>query len=335
MSPDLSSRPLLDTRPDASLFIDREAEVDLVLRINRTRLNAIVFGERGIGKTSFLRRIQYRLRQGKVPTIFVDGSLPEDALDILELVRYQVAGTRTRSRSILPQHLLPEEISSEPEQLLRSVRILSQALDDGLHRTVLLDNPSPIDAHTLFGRLRDELWRLPLNWVVTADDDRRWQYLQPPADAFFEHVVDLDPLSGQAAKALLEKRMDKSELKMMDVPKTIELAKGNPRQLITLARASLEADATTSAIEERRAELQRRLAGLGRAATMLVSELEALGPVSASDERLLKRLGWTRPRAVQVLKQLEEEGIVTSSDESSESSGRPRKVYNVVQKVLG
>lgn len=335
MSPDLSSRPLLDTRPDTSLFINRQPEIDLLLRVNRSGFNAIVFGERGIGKTSLLRRLQYRLRQEKAATIFVDGSLPEDALDILELVRYQVAGTRTRSRSILPTYMLAEEVSSEPEKLLRSIRILAESLNDDVHRTVLLDNPSAADAHTLFGRLRDELWRLPLNWIVSADNDRRWQYLQPPADAFFEHVVDLDPLSPQAAKALLEKRLNKAELKRIDVRKMIELAKGNPRQLVTLARASLEAESTAGTIEQDRAELQRRLAGLGRAASMLVSELEALGPVSASDERLLKRLGWTRPRAVQVLKQLEEEGIVTSSAESSETTGRPRKVYNLVQKVLG
>jgi hypothetical protein len=335
MPPNLSSRPLLDTRPDASLFVDRQPELERLLRINRSGFNAIVFGERGIGKTSLLRRLQYRLRQDKVDTIFIDGSLPEDALDILELVRYQIAGSRTRRRSVMPDHLTPEVIAGEPEQLLRSVRVLAKALDDGGHRTVLLDNPSAEDAHTLFGRLRDELWRLPVNWIVSADEDRRWQYLTPPADAFFEHVIDIDPLSGQAAKALLEKRCDKAQLSKIDVSKTIEMAKGNPRQLVALARASLDHDSSAGNMEQDRIELQRRLATMGRAASMLVSELEALGPVSASDERLLKRLGWTRPRAVQVLKQLEEEGIVTSSDESSESSGRPRRVYNLVQKVLG
>lgn len=335
MAKDLSSRPLLDTRPDSSLFINRKPEIDLLLRVYKSGFNAIVFGDRGVGKTSLLRRVQYRLRQEKATVVFVDGSLPEDAVDILELLRYQIAGTRTRSRSILPSHMLPEEISSEPEQLLKSVRILARSVNDGVRRTVLLDNPSADDAHTLFGRLRDELWRLPLNWIVTGDEDRRWQYLSPPADAFFEHVVDLDPLSPQASKALLEKRLGKSELSRIDVHKTISLAKGNPRQLITLVRSSLDSEGNADAMEQDRLELQRRLAGLGRAASMLVAELEALGPVSASDDRLLKRMGWTRPRAVQVLKQLEDEGIVTSSDESSDTSGRPRKVYNLVQKVLG
>ena len=331
----LSSRPLLDTRPDGSLFINRQEEIDVLLRVQGSGFNAIVFGERGSGKTSLLRHLRYKLRQQGKDSIFIDGSLPQSAFDILELVRYQVAGTRYRSKSVLPEHLLPHEVLTDSEKLLRSVEELSTALDEDTHVTVLLDNPTSKDAHILFGRLRDEVWRLPLNWIVTADADARWQYLSPPADAFFERVLDLKPLSPQASKALLEKRLDKSERQIIDVSRTITLAKGNPRQLVALARAELESGGNSDQIMQDRLKLQRKLAGLGRAASMLVSELEALGPVSASDERLLKRLGWTRPRAVQVLKQLEDEGIVTSSDEPSDASGRPRKVYNVVQKVLG
>jgi hypothetical protein len=335
MKSNLSSRPLLDTRPDASQFINREEEINLLLRAQGGGFNAIVFGERGSGKTSLLRRVRYKMRQQGTDSIFIDGSLPQSSLEILELVRYQIAGSRYESRSVLPPHLLPQEVLTDSEKLLRSVRDLEAAFDKDAPATVMLDNPSAKHAHTLFGRLRDELWRLPLNWIVAGDEDARWQYLSPPADAFFEYIVDLKPLTKQAAKALLEKRLDKIERPMVDISRTVTLADGNPRQLITLARDELESGGRSDQVMQNRVELQRRLAGLGRSASMLVSELEALGPVSASDERLLKRLGWTRPRAVQVLKQLEDAGIVTSSDEPSESSGRPRKVYNVVQKVLG
>jgi hypothetical protein len=40
---------------------------------------------------------------------------------------------------------------------------------------------------------------------------------------------------------------------------------------------------------------------LGRPHAMAMAELEALGGASASDEEFLRRLGWTRPRASQVL----------------------------------
>jgi predicted ArsR family transcriptional regulator len=73
---------------------------------------------------------------------------------------------------------------------------------------------------------------------------------------------------------------------------------------------------------------------VGRAAAMLVAEVESLGPVSASDERLLSRLGWTRERAAQVFKQLEEAGLVVFS-ELRDGPGRPRKVYRLKDLAKG
>jgi predicted ArsR family transcriptional regulator len=61
---------------------------------------------------------------------------------------------------------------------------------------------------------------------------------------------------------------------------------------------------------------------------MLAAELEALGWASASDERLLVRLGWTRPRVVQVMAELERGGLVDMREEST-GRGRPRKLYRL------
>ncbi len=77
------------------------------------------------------------------------------------------------------------------------------------------------------------------------------------------------------------------------------------------------------------ARLWRReqVAALGRPQTMALAELEDLGGASASDEEFLRRLGWTRPRAVQVLGELAEHGLVVASDERSPNGGRPRRVF--------
>ena len=61
---------------------------------------------------------------------------------------------------------------------------------------------------------------------------------------------------------------------------------------------------------------------------MLAQELEALGWASASDERLLVRMGWTRSRVVQVIAELEGEGLVEMREEST-GRGRPRKLYRL------
>jgi hypothetical protein len=40
--------------------------------------------------------------------------------------------------------------------------------------------PSSAAGHLLFGRLRDELWRLPVSWLVAVSDEDAPGFLQPP-----------------------------------------------------------------------------------------------------------------------------------------------------------
>lgn len=72
---------------------------------------------------------------------------------------------------------------------------------------------------------------------------------------------------------------------------------------------------------------------MGRAASMLVHELEASGPASASDPELLGRMGWTRQRAAQVFAQLREAGIVSASDQRGQD-GRTRRVFTLTDQVV-
>lgn len=72
---------------------------------------------------------------------------------------------------------------------------------------------------------------------------------------------------------------------------------------------------------------QQRAAALGRPHGMAMQELDALGGASASDQEFLRRLGWTRSRATQVLRDLADAGVVSASDEQSPGGRRPRRVY--------
>src|SRR5690606_39495712 len=105
-----------------------------------------------------------------------------------------------------------------------------------------------------------------------------------------------------------------------------QIDEGNPRRLLALARAARVTGTSPAEQQEAMARRQVEIAKLGRPATMLMSELESLGPASASDERLLQRLGWTRSRAVQVFRELEDSGFVTASYVRGPAGGRP-KVY--------
>jgi hypothetical protein len=192
---------------------------------------------------------------------------------------------------------------------------------------VLLDGLASGDiTHTLFGRLRDELWRLPLTWVVSADPRQLSLFRTPPADAFFETVVALPPLALSEQLDVLRRRLPQE---WRSVERLAGEERGNPRQLLSAAREALVQHRPIEEVLEAQAERETRVASLGRSASMMYAELESLGrPVAASDEELLKRLGVTRERASQVLKQLESHGLLESFTEPAER-GRPRRLFRI------
>ena len=331
---DLSGRPLLDTKPDQALFAGRDAELDrLLFGVERGR-NVLLLGARGSGKTTMLRSLAHQLRQRfpDAPPSFVEGSMAEDVTGFLELARYRLGLAPLALHSVQREQTLfgasPGASLDDTLLLPELVAGLRDAVPGNGRRVVLVDElPSEAIAQTLFGRLRDELWQLPLTWVVAVRPDAAGVLRQPPADAFFDVVLLLEPLSKDAQRAILEARGGVQGKRIAS-----KIDEGNPRRLLALAREALEGGADPSELVEARARRDAEIARLGRPASMLMAELESLGPSSASDERLLSRLGWTRSRAVQVLRELEDEGLVTSSTVKGES-GRPRKVYRPADEV--
>jgi hypothetical protein len=312
---DISGRPLLDTNPDRELFAGREEELARLLEWVRQGRNVVVIGERGSGKTTLLRGMAFDLRRThpRTPPAIVEGPLVSGARELLEL-------TLRRLDLRLPPPPTNAEPSAEAVELQDLIRALREA-GPRRRRVIVVDEPPPAAAQTLFGRLRDELWQLPLTWVVAAADADAGAYLDPPADAFFDAVLRLGPLSRDGQRHLLEARAGERGRRIAG-----RLDEGNPRRLLALARTGLEGGTKLVDLAEARSRRNEQLAQLGRPASMLLAELESLGAASATDERLLSRLGWTRPRAVQVLRDLERRGLVTSSTARG-GAGRPRKLY--------
>jgi energy-coupling factor transporter ATP-binding protein EcfA2 len=330
---ELSGRPLLDTKPDQRLFAGREGELERLLTSVERRLNVLLVGERGSGKTTLLRRLAYELRQKfpDDPPAFVEGPLAEDVRGYLSLVRHRLGLSPTADPTPTELLMSPTSLTSRRDSLDDTLALpnlvasLREAAPDGGRRVVLVDElPSAAIAQTLFGRLRDELWQLPLTWVVGVRPTDAGPLLAPPADAFFDVVVQLAPLSREAQRAILEARAGLQGKRMAS-----RIDEGNPRRLLALAREALEGGADPSELVEALARRDAEVSKLGRSAGMLMAELESIGPASASDERLLDRLGWTRSRAVQVFRELEDKGLVTSSTVKG-AAGRPRKVYRPV-----
>jgi hypothetical protein len=325
----LSGRPLYANAADQRLYVPRE---DVEARIERSldrQLNTLMIGERGSGKTSLLHRLLFRAREdsSRPRTVYVDGSIARSAVDVVDLLREELG---------VPPHL-GENVTANLRVLAkpgaagaRDATILLQRLGplrDVGQAVVLLDGLANGDiAHTLFGRLRDELWGLPLSWVVSAEPNQLSQFRTPPADAFFETVVQLRPLDASEQKDVLKRRLARE---WRSVEALVEGGLGNPRQLLSAAREALVERRPVDEVLSAQAERHTRAASLGRPASTMYAELESLGrPVAASDEELLKRLGVTRERAGQVLKLLENEGLLESFSEPAER-GRPRKLFRI------
>lgn len=342
----LSQRPLTTSAADARLFVDRESELDTVERAVRLGFNVLVLGQRGSGKTSLLHSL--RRGCGDLSMVYVEGDVEweKDSVPVL-LERIgrtlgipggppfglapmgqsypefrHTAYVASLAGQALP-HLAAVDSARETQQPLSeySVWEITRHISER-EVVVLLDGVSESDAQRLFGRWRDAWWEAPgLRWVVAGVDASR-AYLQPPADTFFEAVVELVPLSNTEATALLEARLDHAgddpaaeALRGVLTELVAGLDEPTPRDVLTAARRVLLSSDVPAVAVRRQSVDQQRAAALGRHAAMVFAEVERLGPVHAGDERLLSALGYSRPRVVQILKVLEGVGLVAARRE--------------------
>ena len=326
----LSGRPLLDTRPDSELFVDRVEEMSRVRAALNQGLNCLVVGERGSGKTSLVRALMFRSRQDgdrqdrRPPELlYVHGAGADGAAGLLA----RAADAIARHQGDLPpgtSRVLGDGMSGDAPELIAELGERAARRD---HIVIALDDCPAGAGNALFGALRDELWSIDLRWLVTVPTSDKGVLMRPPADAFFESQVELEPLAVSDSIEILRRRMREVPERLL--AEAAGIGAGNPRRLLDVARELGGDYSQWSAFSLAASQREKALVSLGRSAQMLAHELEELGGASASDEQLLSRMGWTRPRVVQVLAEMEQAGLVTASRQKS-GQGRPRKVYKVV-----
>jgi energy-coupling factor transporter ATP-binding protein EcfA2 len=342
MPAELSGRPLRGTRRDRALFVDREQTIGVAEQALRNGGNVLLVGQRGSGKSSILRMIAHDLEEEGHRRVLLDGRTAASTFDFLVLLRDQLgawtrmplreaaANVASAAASVLeaPQVVLRPN-PTETQNLLSELRAIARSLPDEGETIVIVDEmPSPQSAHTLFGRLRDELWELPLVWLVGVDERDVGLYREPPAEAFWQRVVTIPGLDPDAAAELLRRRLDDDQLPPAVLQQLVDAAGGNPRRLIGLAYDIVVEGADPAGLMLRDQEVRDRVKDLGEPAKRLLAEVEANGAASPSDEGLLKKLGWTRGRASQVFRELEKQGLVRALERPG-SGGRPRRLYEV------
>lgn len=268
----------------------------------------------------------FRSDQGPSPVqlVFVRANQASSATDILLLI-LQALGPGGHAHHRPPAALLPVELIDRVTE-----RVRERAGEEHADHLIVLEDVTAAAGSQLFGALRDEVWQVGAQWLVTTSSSHALGLRQPPADVFFESTIELGSLTPDEGAELLRRRLTEGVFSQLreEVPAS---ALETPRRLLEVAR-ELTAEPTVGAgrLNVRRAHEARAaaLAALNRPVQMLAQELEALGWASASDEQLLGRLGWTRPRVVQVMSELERGGLVDMREEST-GRGRPRKLYRL------
>lgn len=312
----LSHRPLTASDADGDLFVDRVDALASVERALDLRLNAYVAGPSGSGKTSFLRRIEARrestafVNLARVTTL--DGLIGRLAATfdpaVNSISTYDLIIPAREIHKDKRRSVLKEQGTDQLGVLRKAV-----ATADASGCTMLLDNLSTGLLVEFFGRQRDELWEVPLRWVVAGDASA----LEPPADTFFDTFLTLEPFGPDVIRDLLLRRgqhtTPEQQKLMQQVANTLPtlLGSATPRRVISTARSVILDSDPESHLKHLREQEYSRLK-LSATARLVLDALYACGPAHAGNEQLLRQVGTTRSRVVQVLKELEEVGLVRS-----------------------
>lgn len=286
-----------------------------------------------------LNHVAWRLARQKEPrsTVIVPGELasnPSQMLGVLvaRVQRFAEPGA-SRGRWIEDLRALsmpdgPFGQVAQPAILMELVDLLGERLA-ALGRPVCLmvDGVAPTVAHPVFGSLRNELWALDgAAWVVAGNSAAETLYLEPPADAFFEHTVKLGPLTDADAAKLV--RAHVPDLDDADIKRAVAVAEGNPRRLL---RAARDIQAGTPPVRAKTDELaEQAAAAAGPLAGAIVGYLAEHGPTAASDETLLRQIGASRQRASQLMHELESAGLLETIEQHEPGRrGRPARRFAV------
>ena len=306
----LSQRALTASDADGELFANRAQELAATERALGLGFNVYVSGPSGSGKTSFLQRIKARQEHSIFLNLARVNTIPELIALLAGTLDLPTPGGLFVDAlgELLDQHRRLEKLGRDRVGPLRRA-VAKQSAPS----TLLLDNLDSRLRHELFGRQRDELWQVPLQWVVVGDTP----WLDPPVDTFFETSVALEPFTPDAMRELLLRRgrqgdHDQEEL-MQQIANTLAdvLEPATPRRVMSTTRAvflSPDPDSYVKQLREQRYSYHQ----LSATARLVLDALYAVGPAHAGNEQLLKQVGATRSRVVQVLRELEDARLVRS-----------------------
>lgn len=310
----LAARPLLDTVADRARFVDIGGALDRIVGGLRHGFSTLLCGARGSGKTSLMHMAKSDLEASGIAVALVsEGRLGRHHAveSLVELIVREVAAVLEAS---------VETGESDVYESLERLGALVASSDRSI--VVMLDSPEPSAAYPLFGTARDEVWATGITWLVACPESRRVVFTRPPADAFWEIVIDIPTPTTPEITEMLRRRGVSVTL-----PAQLATAGLTPRTILAAARENPASPQAGIAAALGRKEAARSLSS---PALALLTAMESLGPVTAHDPQLASSLGWTRGRIAQVMSQLRDSGLVTADEDKTSGPGRPKLVYRLV-----
>lgn len=143
---------------------------------------------------------------GRVPNLLILDTPQVAASELVEIARqkelengrsvYQVncagiggAGNVLAEITEVLTGTLPEPVNGQRLILDLMHTLLSEFnAEEVWPRVIVTGIENAGDVHAIFGRLRDEIWQLPVQWLVSGKLEDVERYLVPPACSFFERV---------------------------------------------------------------------------------------------------------------------------------------------------
>lgn len=226
----LTNAPLLATKRDAPLFVDREHERRILERNVERGWNTLVLGSSRIGKTSLLNRVVADLdtHQDRYVAVRPRGQ-PEEPGDFLTSLAVELVERLERLGSepkvLATTHQARERFrtaglsvfggssrSGGTASLVTTLDSVASVVADlrqlGRHAVFVVDDVGDAQLfRALFGRLRDELWSLGATWIVSGPLYEADFLLEPPTDAFFPERIIVGPLDPAAAAEFVTARV--------------------------------------------------------------------------------------------------------------------------------
>ena len=116
----LTAIPLLPTKRDMSLFINREEEIEEISFAIENNFRVLILGDRGIGKTSLFNRLIYA-RDGHPEEIHILTRMSANVKSPMEFIQMLMESKKLRTRRWLSRR--PRLLPKRPQQLMGKVRM--------------------------------------------------------------------------------------------------------------------------------------------------------------------------------------------------------------------